>query len=223
MRIERDEFIGELRAVDVRRFLQRRRDWVFARESLKDFFPDSSDEQLDRTWDVLLKEGYLEFREERDGRSWYELTPKGNALAQATAAKPISRKTAEKKLQEFMARVEQLNNNDEYAFKIARVALFGSLLSDASHVNDIDFAIQLQARQSDHQAFREHSRKRVEVAQANGKIFRTSNEQLFWSRDEIYLFLKARSRVYSLHGIEELVELSPNGFKMLLGDPPPTS
>ena len=90
MRIEKHQFIGELHAVDVRRFLQRRQNWVFARESLKDFFPDSSDEQLDRTWDVLLSEGYLELREEREGRLWYELTPKGNALAQATAAKPIS-------------------------------------------------------------------------------------------------------------------------------------
>ena len=73
-----------------------------------------------------------------------------------------------------MARVEQLNNNEEYAFRVARVALFGSLLSHATHVNDIDLAIQLEARQSDRQAFREHSRKRVEGAQANGKVFRTS-------------------------------------------------
>jgi predicted nucleotidyltransferase len=220
MRIQKDQMIGDLPALDVRRFMQRRRDWVFARESLNDFFPDISDEKLQKTWAVLLEEGYFEFREERDGRSWYELTPKGNALAQASAAKPISRKTATKRLQEFMSRVEQVNQSAEYVFKVRRVALFGSLLSDAAEVNDIDLAIELEGRESDREGARNQMLKRADLARANGKVFHSVIQQLLWSRHEIYLFLKARSRVFSLHDIEELSNLNPKDYKMLLGHPP---
>jgi hypothetical protein len=48
MRIDKDQLIGDLPAIEVRRFMQRRRDWVFARESLKDFFPHISDDKLPR-------------------------------------------------------------------------------------------------------------------------------------------------------------------------------
>ena len=109
MRIQNHQMIGDLPALDARRFMQRHRDCVFAAESLKDFIPDISEEAIHRTWSIFIEKNYIEFREERDGRPWYELTTRGNALAQASAAKPISRKTAEKKLQEFMARVEQIN------------------------------------------------------------------------------------------------------------------
>jgi predicted nucleotidyltransferase len=222
MRIEKHQMIGDLPALDARRFMQRHRDSVFTADSLKDHFPDISDENLHRTWKVFLEEGYIEFREERDGRPWYELTTKGNALAQASAAKPISRQTAEKKLQEFMERVEQINRNEEYAFKVGRVALFGSLLSDAPDVSDIDLAIQLEGRLPDREAFSNHSKRRIEVALSSGKSFHTFFEQASWPRHEIYQFLKARSRVFSIHEIDELRHLSPKEFKMLLGEPPAT-
>jgi hypothetical protein len=51
-------------------------------------------------------------------------------------------------------------------------------------------------------------------------VFRSVIQQLLWSRHEIYLFLKARSRVFSLHDIEELSNLNSNEYKMLFGDPP---
>src|SRR6266550_1979535 len=62
---------------------------------------------------------------------WYELTDEGMRFAQATAAGPLSRATAERKLREFMARVEQVNESDEFAFRVVRVVLFGSYLTDA--------------------------------------------------------------------------------------------
>lgn len=127
---------------------------------------------------------------------------------------------AENRLQEFMARVEQINLNNEYAFKVGRVALFGSLLSNASEVNDIDLAIQLEGRHSDRQSVRNHMLERANVAQANGRVFRSVVQQLLWSRHEIYLFLRARSRIFSFHQMDELAHLSSDQFKMLLGPPP---
>jgi predicted nucleotidyltransferase len=220
MRIQKDQMIGDLPALSARRFMQRHRDTVFAAESLKDHFPEMPDDALHRTWSVFLETGYIEFREERNGRSWYEMTTKGNALAQASAAQPISRKTAKKKLHEFMRRVEEINQNEEYAFTVVRVALFGSMLSDSPEVSDIDLAIELKARFSDKQAFRDHQQRRVELALSNGKSFRTFVERALWPRHEILFFLKARSRVFSIHETEDLANLKSDEFKMLLGDPP---
>src|SRR5947208_5083131 len=77
---------------------------------------------------------------------WYELTDQGTRLAQASAAAPLRRATAERKLREFMARVEQVNQSEEFAYRVNRVVLFGSYLTDAERVNDIDVAVELAPR-----------------------------------------------------------------------------
>ena len=41
------------------------------------------------------------------GRGWWEVTQAGQTLSSATAAKPVTRATAEKALREFLARVER--------------------------------------------------------------------------------------------------------------------
>ena len=55
----------------------------------------------------LCTTGYLERKEVYERQFWVT-SIKGNALAMASAAKPILRKTADKKLHEFMDRVKKL-------------------------------------------------------------------------------------------------------------------
>ena len=43
------------------------------------------------------------------GRGWWEITQAGQRLSSATAAKPITRATAEKALRDFLGRVELVN------------------------------------------------------------------------------------------------------------------
>jgi len=176
-----------------------------------------SKDESTRTWETFLEQKYIQFCEERDGRSWYEVTIEGNTIAHASAAKPISRKTAEKKLNEFMQRVQEINCNQEYAYIISTVVLFGSVLSDAPNVNDVDLAVKLKRRVDDDKIFREMVEKRKQVAMSKGKVFRTFFEQTLWAQQEIYLFLKARSRAISLHEIEDIQNLNIKSYKTLLG------
>ena len=49
---------------------------------------------------------------ERVGRGTWEITQAGQRLSSATAARPISRSTAEKALREFLERVKRVNQDD---------------------------------------------------------------------------------------------------------------
>lgn len=100
---------------------------------------------LDRDPTQLREPRVVFGRGDRSAGPWYELTDEGTRFAQASAAAPLRRATAERKLREFIARVEQVNQSDEYAYRVTRVVLFGSCLTDAERVNDIDLAVELGA------------------------------------------------------------------------------
>jgi hypothetical protein len=62
------------------------------------------------------------------GRGRWEITQAGQSLSSATAAKPITRATAERALSDFLARVELVNREARFLGRVNRVVLFGSLL-----------------------------------------------------------------------------------------------
>jgi hypothetical protein len=64
-----------------------------------------------------------------ENKSAFQVATRGHAFANATAAKPIHRGTAERVLKEFMDRVNAVNASKEYAFKVKSAVLFGSLQS----------------------------------------------------------------------------------------------
>src|SRR5438093_9046607 len=65
---------------------------------------------------------------------WYELTDQGTRLAQASAAAPPRRATAERKLRELTASVEQANQSAESDYRLNRIVPFGSCLTDAERM-----------------------------------------------------------------------------------------
>jgi hypothetical protein len=74
----------------------------------------------------------------------FEVSDRGLSFANATAAKPIYRETAERVLKEFIDRVDAVNISKEYAFRVRSIVLFGSILSSADRLGDVDVAIDLQ-------------------------------------------------------------------------------
>ena len=155
----------------------------------------------------LCREGYIEPVPEHhlfyEPDHWFT-TIKGNALANASARKPITRRTAERLIEEFLARVREVNAS-EYAYLVGRVILFGSCLSDereAPTVGDVDLSIVLVARYSGpDQQFAAHN-ARVEVAMQAGRVFGDSMHMILWSEQEVWLKLKNRSPSLSLHNEE---------------------
>src|SRR6476646_3098022 len=78
------------------------------------------------------------------GRGWWDITEAGQRLSSATAAKPITRGTAEKALREFLARVERVNRDAGFVGRVNRVVLFGSMLrEDVDRLSDVDLAVEI--------------------------------------------------------------------------------
>jgi ribosomal protein S19E (S16A) len=68
---------------------------------------------------ALEAEGLIEAAR-HDGRT---VTQAGDSLAVATAARPVSRKTAERALAQFLERVARVNDDPYFLARVTRVAL----------------------------------------------------------------------------------------------------
>jgi DNA-binding MarR family transcriptional regulator len=150
----------------------------------------------------LCQEGYIEPTQvhtasDRKEKCWYTTT-RGNALANAKASKPITRQTADRLIEQFLSRVKQINTG-EYAYRVGRVIVFGSYLSDAPTLGDVDLSIELDDCYQDTDARKMGHDARIAAAQAAGRRFRDSMVMLFWPRQEVLLLLKNRSHGLSLH------------------------
>jgi len=73
-------------------------------------------------------------------------TMAGNALANATAAAPISRADADRVLNAFLIRVGIVNDAKTSLYRVGKVVVFGSYLGNQDRVGDIDLAIRLDRR-----------------------------------------------------------------------------
>jgi hypothetical protein len=62
-----------------------------------------------------------------------ELSP-GEAFANASAAKPVSRKTAETLLQQFLERLGTVNSSPDYVYRVENAVLFGNMVSEAERL-----------------------------------------------------------------------------------------
>lgn len=154
----------------------------------------------------LLRLGYIE--EEPDslhGSRSYRETPLGRRFSLASAARPLTRTTAQKKLGEFLARVSSLNANDYYLYRVRKVYVFGSYLTERDRINDIDVAVELVDREGDPEKRWAGHQARSREAREKGRCFSNLTEELFWSRREVLLYLKNRSRAISLHTTDDRV------------------
>jgi len=155
----------------------------------------------------LVQRGYVEPAVSQGKWQSYSNSVKGNALGLASAAKPITRKTADRVLSEFLDRVCQVNSDRSFLKMVRKVLVFGSYLSDASRINDIDLAVELVWKE-DHPSVRGKERADVAfehscAAQDKGRHFGTLIDRMEWPENEVKLFLKSRSRALSIHPIED--------------------
>ena len=78
----------------------------------------------------------------QDDLGHWRLSLKGHALA-LSSLRTFARKGVERALQAFLERVETVNREDRFFVKVWRVRVFGSYLSDAQKLGDLDLAIDL--------------------------------------------------------------------------------
>jgi len=169
------------------------------------YFFDLDREKADALIIELEREGYIKKESKfRDKQLWRN-SIKGNALALASAAKPILRTTAERKINEFLVRVNEINRNEYYLYKIKKVVLFGSYMSEAEKLGDIDLAIEIVPKETDCNKFQKLAIERSREAKQNGRQFSNIVEEVFWPQSEVLKYLKSRSRSISIHFTDDPV------------------
>lgn len=217
MRITKEQIVAGHSAVQVRGLLKRFDGMFFTRSAVERVMrlkPEQAERLINEIVLLELIEPIMLF----DNQAAFEVAERGLALVNATAAKPIYRRTAERILREFMDRVDAVNASKNYAFRISGAVLFGSMLSCANRLGDVDIAIDLKPRFSDPIRRRQLCDRRRSFAQKQGRAFATATSWALWPRDEVLIQLKARSRSLSLHGFDQLTQRENLSYRVLVGD-----
>jgi hypothetical protein len=168
---------------------------------------------------ALLVEGLIEAH----GGGASKVTQAGQTLSSATAAKRVTRSTAQRALDQFLVRVEEVNNDPYYLGKVTRVFLFGSMLKpEVERLSDVDLAVELTSKEEDFDRARVRNYERVEELARQGHRFRNFLEQegcWYW---EVFGFLKRQSRVIALadYSVEKTFVLTVP-HRVLIGPPEP--
>jgi predicted nucleotidyltransferase len=148
----------------------------------------------------------------------YQTTMKGNALGMAKASRPITRASAERVLGELVDRVLAVNDRSELAYRVESVIVFGSYLSRAERLNDLDIAVELKARRDDEASFKSLRNASMERALASGRRFRNVVEEVGWPQIEVFSILKNRSRTISFCEWKSLFEMEGFRYGVVFGD-----
>ena len=207
MRIDSKEQIADVEILKVRDLLRRVNN---TDEWEADFVVDRlkiSPKKANRLIIELNRRGYIEPIRIYRQKQFYRKTLKGSTLGLASAAKPVTRKTANRIFSEFMDRVRQVNSDPSYLVKVKKVLVFGSYLTDALRINDIDVAVELTWKE-DHPLVLNKDKAQLalnlsNIAEKKGKQFHSFIDRLDWPKHEVRLFLKSRSRTLSIHSIHD--------------------
>jgi predicted nucleotidyltransferase len=155
------------------------------------------------------------------GHGTWEISQAGQTLSSASAARPVTRATAERALAQFMDGVARVNQDPYFLAKANRVVLFGSMLRpNVERLSDVDLAIELVEKETDPDRARVKNEQRVEALAAQGRRFRGILEVAACWYLETFRFLKGGSRVIALADCrieKKLVLAVPHRF--LLGVP----
>lgn len=160
-----------------------------------------SENKAKKVLQELMKLGFIESIE-TDSFMTHTNTIKGNSLALSKAIPPISKTKAEQLFSEFISRVKSVNENPDYLYKVTKVILFGSFITDSPTVNDIDIAIEYIQKETGEEFMNAHSQK-IENARKKGKRFYSFVDQMLYSYREVELYIKSRSRYLSLHKMDD--------------------
>jgi hypothetical protein len=197
LRLRPDQVIAGRPAKQVRALLRRLNQDFWTVKIAADVLK-ISEKQARRLVYSLRKLGYVEVVPQQRPGTWRN-TMAGNALANATAAPPISRTDADRLLKEFLIRVGIINGDKSWLYHVGKVVIFGSYLSNQDWVGDIDLAIQLDRRPEFAECWPEALLARADAAANRGRRFGGFLERLAWPETEVRRFLRGGVRPLSLH------------------------
>lgn len=168
---------------------------------------------------ALQAEGYVEARRTRGPDTWFEITDIGRRLMRASAAEPVKRSSANAVVIALIQRLAEINQDSSYLCRIEKAAVFGSFLTGADRLGDVDVAVEIVPKIPLTGAWVE---KFLEHARSSNRRFDSFETALDWPRREVLLALKAKKRTLSIHSWYSFtyMERTPGfQYQVLLGDP----
>jgi len=216
MQLLSEQSIAGISAILIRNYLRRCGQYDISEDQLRKAV-GLSGRDAKAVLAMMLAEGYISPKPQPSTSIVFTLTYKGFALANATAARPLLRSTADKLLRGFMERLTTANENPDFLYRTKYVLLFGSMLSDAIRVGDIDLVVEFEAKASG-EAWTTWRETRVSLARKAGRHFPTLADEMNWPLMELVLFLKNRSRAFSFHGWGGVDQLPSFRYQVLQGD-----
>jgi predicted nucleotidyltransferase len=154
---------------------------------------------------AMQMSGYVE-----PAGSSFRNTEAGNAVAKVSKAKPIKKATAEKALNDFLARVRTVNLESDWLYAVDRVVLFGPYLEGAEKIKDVDVAVELTPKERNQAKLEAREKKQAEEAEAAGKRFKSFADRRAWSRNKILAFLKGNSRSIAVFLLDKDILTRPH-------------
>jgi hypothetical protein len=151
MRLDRNGVIAGRPAKEVRDGLRRLRHGSWSREGIIQNYPQQhrndwlkKPRRIDPT-DALLGAELIEQDKERTG--YFRITDKGLRLSCASLLPSITRAKADILMAAFLRRVIEVNINDNFCLFVSEVDAYGSYITDANMLGDIDLNIALKAKE----------------------------------------------------------------------------
>jgi hypothetical protein len=119
----------------------------------------------------LAKEGFIELFKNRaeQGKRW-QLTERGTTLRGQKALKRIPRARALQYLPKVIDTTTKFNSEEGPNYYIAKLYLFGSLLTGSADVGDVDLIVNVQSRfsRANWEKWRELEKRRLEQIRPSG-------------------------------------------------------
>ena len=196
MRLTRKQTICDNPILKIRDYFDHIRPALISPEMISEQF-DLNKEKTKELIDALLSEGYIEAAKKK-GK--YQLTIKGQALCVARYTNPLNKEKADKLFKEFMERVEEINSNEFYLYRVSKIVLFGSYIDpEKTDYSDIDIAFELSRKAKSHEEFMEMDEQRIKEAELAGKSFPSFFDQIGYTERVVLLKMKNKCRYISLH------------------------
>jgi predicted nucleotidyltransferase len=219
MQIDGRQMIGGVSFLQVRRFFRHlvaHHHDSFDRAWLLSYF-QLSEPQADQLLEGLANQGFISIESPQNNLQ-YQLTDLAHDLVRSSAAKRVSRETANDALEGLMARVKEINSNPKYLYSVSSVVVFGSYLNRGERLGDVDVAIEVSSRIEDPN---QRPEAHLRYARESGRQFGNFTEELYWAEAEIYQVLKARRRTISIQPWRSFIGMKKRihfQYKVLLGD-----
>jgi predicted nucleotidyltransferase/DNA-binding MarR family transcriptional regulator len=137
---------------------------------------------------------------------WYELTAAGRRLSNAQVGRGIRRSAAERVLQEFFDRCDEIARDPYWLFFVKKVVVFGSFLTDKQRLGDIDLAVYTVPKERDRKRHLILTKQRTLRGEFEGRVFHNIIESLYYAERETTRYLLNRSRFLNFHENDPILE-----------------